>query len=364
LIEAERELDSIEGITGGTISIVDYDLDGADEALYESPVMNAYIAPSRGGAIIEMDYKPVPYNLCDLLQRRPEGYHLRLAEAAEKREHPHVTEPAAAGRSGDLSPGSSSGPAHSSSAKQSPAVQSNAAEEGGQTRPRSIHDELKVKEAGLEKALRYDSYRHAMLVDHFYGHNVHAAALREGSLEEHGDFFNGEYQVEQTRGDHGTHNIILTRNGRVGRQPVAIRKEITFHDSSARMDVAYAIRAIDGRPIHGRFGIEMAYTLSAGTEPDRYYLLDGARPDGASGMLNSLGEGIATRYALVDEWLRLRISVVLERPAFLMRAPVETVSLSESGMERIYQGSLVVAMWELEGARDWGITFRQEVERL
>ena len=61
-------------------------MDGADEALYEAPIINAYIAPSRGGAIVEMDYKPVPYNLCDLLQRRAEGYHLRLTEAAEKKE--------------------------------------------------------------------------------------------------------------------------------------------------------------------------------------------------------------------------------------------------------------------------------------
>jgi alpha-amylase len=361
LIEAERELDAIEHIGKGSVTLTDYDIDGADEVIYESGSINAYIAPARGGSILEFDYKPVPYNLCDLLQRRQEGYHLRLVEATAEKPDAEEGKHKKKEKTDDDGEGR-----HVTGEKNSDDRTHEEVKEKkkGHTGAKSIHDELKVKEAGLEKALRYDSYRHAMLVDHFYGHNVRAKGLREGTLHEQGDFVKGEYTFEGEHRSAGKLTVTLSREGIVHNHPVRVRKEITFDDSSADMDVRYTIESLDGRPIEGRFGIEMAYTLSAGTEPDRYYLFDGTKPEGANALLNSTGEGIGMNYALVDEWLGLKITVDLARRAFLMRAPVETVSLSEQGMERIYQGSMIVAMWELEGARQWEISLRQRIERL
>jgi alpha-amylase len=102
--------------------------------------------------------------------------------------------------------------------------------------------------------------------------------------------------------------------------------------------------------------------MSAGYEPDRYYEIDGRRIADPEGRLASEGDAIAGRFALVDEWLRVRIGVELARPARLLRAPVETVSLSENGFERNYQGSLLVALWDLEGATEWRIALRQRID--
>jgi alpha-amylase len=43
----------------------------------------------------------------------------------------------------------------------------------------------------------------------------------------------------------------------------------------------------------------------------------------------------------VDEWQKLQATVDVDRPLTLWRFPIETVSLSEAGFERVYQSSVV-----------------------
>lgn len=322
LIAAERDLDNYEGLKALLVSVEDYDLDGAREIIVEGPKLSLYLAPERGAGIFEFDYKPVGYNFCDVLQRRKEGYHAQLAR---------VPKPAADAGTG----------------------------------AKSIHDIVRVKEPGLQKAIAYDPYRHAMLLDHFHGPDLSADTLRDASVIERGDFHTGSYAHAIEQSPEGSVVITLERSGTVdGRQPVHIRKRITLTEDSADMAVEYLVRSLDGTPLTGRFGIEMTYSLSAGTEPDRYYEIDGIKPRENGGRLNGAGSGVARRFALVDEWLKLRLAVELDRPALLVRAPIETVSLSEEGFERNYQGSVLVAAWELEGATEWRIGLRQTIREL
>ncbi len=53
------------------------------------------------------------------------------------------------------------------------------------------------------------------------------------------------------------------------------------------------------------------------------------------------------RVSLVDEWLRLRITLSVSQRVVLWRAPVETVSQSEAGFERVYQSSMVMPTWRI-----------------
>jgi len=329
LIAAERDLDAIEGVTGGRTELADYDLDGFEELIHESPEISLYLSPARGGTIFEFDYKPIGYNFSDLLQRRREGYHAQLTAAVPSGESPDAGAPAATEEAG-----------------------------GG---ARSIHDIVRVKEQGLEKALIYDSYRHAMLVDHFYAGGVSAEELRSGTLRELGDFVDGAYDASWSRKG-GATTLRLRREGTLdGGVRVSVEKAVSIEDGSPDIQVSYDLRSLDGVPLDGKFGIEMSYTMSAGTEPDRYYELDGRKPPENGGQLNGTGESIGAEYALVDEWLGVRIAVALERPAVILRAPVETVSLSEEGFERNYQGSMVVAVWDLEGATAWKMSFTQRI---
>lgn len=374
MIAAERALDAIEGVTEGMVSEVDYDLDGYSELIYESPKINLYLAPAVGGAIFEFDYKDVGYNFTDLLQRRREGYHARLAGLSdEKAPHEERIEEgteydaATGGRSSHHEEVSRPHEDSATDAHRSPegthAASKSAGDGSSAEEARSIHDIVRVKEAGLEKALIYDAYRHGLLIDHFYGAATSASALRQARLEELGDFVAAPYEHSWERRE-GTTTITLRREGSLrGAQPVLVEKAVSIEDGSPDIRIEYHVRSLDGRPIRERFGIELAYTMSAGTEPDRYYEIDGIRPPEHGGRLDGVGEGVGRKIALVDEWLGVTITVELERPAVILRSPIETVSLSEEGFERNYQGSIVVPVWDLEGASDWRMTLVQRVEK-
>jgi alpha-amylase len=51
---------------------------------------------------------------------------------------------------------------------------------------------------------------------------------------------------------------------------------------------------------------------------------------------------------LIDEWIGFEIILKTDRPGDLWRFPVETISLSESGFERIFQGSCLLFYWPLD----------------
>jgi hypothetical protein len=328
MITAERMLDAIEGRNRASVEVVDYDFDGFVEIIAENPSIALYVAPERGGGILELDHKPSRYNFCDLLQRRREGYHQQLVDAAEKQQRGAGEE---------------------------------AQEESG---TRSIHDTFKVKEEGLERRLAYDLYRHGLFIDHFFGHDITPATLRDGTATERGDFATGRYEFHWGRFEDGRTRIQLRRRGTVDGAPVVVEKTLAIDDRSSSIDVEYRVASLDGAPLAGLFGVEMSYSMSAGNEPDRYYEIDGRRIAHPEGRLASEGEAVASRFALVDEWLAARIGIELERPARLLRTPVETVSLSEDGFERNYQGSLLVALWDLGGVPEWRIAIRQRIDQV
>lgn len=384
LIAAEREMDRYEGLRGAHVSVEDYDIDGAEEIIVETPTMAFYLAPERGAGIFEFDYKPVGYNFCDVLQRRKEGYHAQLArlpKSSVAEEAPATAEEPVSGTVADAPPTSGSATDGASAPAGAPAGTAtsqrtttddgssvgshgpvDAADAGAGTGAKSIHEIVRVKEPGLEKALVYDRYRHAMLLDHFYGADLDAVSLRDATVTERGDFHTGRYDHLIERADDGTLRLTLERRGTVdGTQPVLVRKRISLGDGPAVLTVDYLLRSLDGSPLRGRFGVELTSSLSAGTEPDRYYLIDGVRPPENDGRPNGTGASAGRAIALVDEWLGAELLFELERPAMLLRAPIETVSLSEEGFEKNYQGSIVLAAWELEGVSEWRISLTQEV---
>ena len=52
-----------------------------------------------------------------------------------------------------------------------------------------------------------------------------------------------------------------------------------------------------------------------------------------------------THIALCDEYTNLRFDLRFSAPATVHRFPLETVSQSEGGQERVYQGSVVLPNW-------------------
>ena len=57
------------------LHILDFDLDGFNDIVIESELINIYLKPQDGATIFELDYKPKSYNLHNILTRWYEAYH-------------------------------------------------------------------------------------------------------------------------------------------------------------------------------------------------------------------------------------------------------------------------------------------------
>ncbi|HEY4908495.1 MAG TPA: alpha-amylase/4-alpha-glucanotransferase domain-containing protein, partial [Methylomirabilota bacterium] len=68
----------------------------------------------------------------------------------------------------------------------------------------------------------------------------------------------------------------------------------------------------------------------------------------------------AEALALVDEWVGCEVESGWSEPGGAGWAPIETVSLSEGGFERIYQGSAILVSWPvtLAPGASWDVELR------
>ena len=87
----------------------------------------------------------------------------------------------------------------------------------------------------------------------------------------------------------------------------------------------------------------MNLALTAGDAPGRYLTAPGRPSLGSTG--RERGAGGVT---LVDEWIGVRVRLEWAPAAELAWGPVQTVSVSEAGYERIYQGTALLVVWPVE----------------
>jgi len=314
MVNAAYELRQLAGTTGVTFEETDYDLDGHAEILVESDELSAVIHPSRGGMLTELCISRHGFNATDTLSRRREGYHLKLDRA--------------------ISPDQSD----------------------GQT---SIHDQVLAKEDGLKDLLVEDWYLKRCFVDHFLSGDVDATRFQSNRFGEEGDFVLEAYDHKI---ETGTHAVTLSRNGFVrrpdGEMPVTISKCFRFDADADWFDVKYVLTSEVPGGVDVNFAVENNFNFQAGHAIDRYVLIDGRRPEDP--YLDSTGtypKGQAI--GLVDEYRSLAVAVTSNRPAELWHLPILTVSLSEGGFEKGYQGTTLVFRYRLHlTAKPTAISFR------
>ena len=280
-----QKLIAAEAETGGKPGIVqaDFDCDGRNEILFESKNQNLYFSPHLGGTLFEWDIIPKRVNLGNVLTRRQEAYHARLREFL----------------------------AHPQSA-------------GGEFQ--TIHDIVKVKEKNLDHYLNYDWYRRASLVDHFLHPETKFEDFVRTKYGEQGDFVLGEYAFEAS-----SKQISFSRTGTVwvGDRQVRIKlfKDIIPADNG--MTVRYKVQNLENAEISLLFAPEFNLAFSCPNE-DEQKILNGA----------SLWERS-------DRNFNFSIKIELSSKADIWQFPLETVSLSESGFERTYQGTVLALLMKL-----------------
>jgi alpha-amylase len=133
--------------------------------------------------------------------------------------------------------------------------------------------------------------------------------------------------------------------------PVFLTKKLTFPAGDLSLKVEYEIRNDGTKLLDARFLSEWNLTLLAGDSPDRSYFIDGKKLDDPRLCVQGENESVS-RAGMMDRWLGLVVAFQTASAARFLRYPVETVSNSEGGFERVYQGSCILWGWDLRLAPD------------
>lgn len=302
MIAAEQQIRRISGADTISLEAVDYDADGQSEQIVTSDRFSAVFKPNRGGMLVDLATFNPPFALTDTLARRREGYHRKLARA--------VT-----------------------------------GTHGSQTA--SIHDLVLAKESGLDRLLAEDRYLRRCFIDHFLNEHEALEAFARVEYHELGDFVSGHYTctAEPERG-----LIRLTRQGMVNQEgrpvPVRVTKQFSFVSKNDVIAIDYELSTENPSGIGVLFAVENNFNFQAGHARDRYVLVDGVRP--AESFLDSTGStGGGHCLTMADEWRNLAVAVHCDQPAELWHMPILTVSLSEAGFEKVYQGTTLLHRFRL-----------------
>lgn len=302
MIEAEGELRRLFGTRGIGIATKDHDADLRNEIMVETANFSAIIKPDRGGMLLDLALTKHGFDLTDTLARRKEGYHRKLSVA------------------------------HKSSAH-------------GETA--SIHDMVVTKEPGLEKLLVEDQYLKRCFIDHFLSEQTNVESFQTAHIGELGDFVTGKYEFHI---DPDLGQVRLTRAGSVKQHghthSVRVTKTFQFYSEDDKLEVTYELQALDGSSFPARFAVENNFSFQAGHAYDRYILINGQRP--AESFLDSIGaHAQASSAGMVDDWRGLAVVVRSHQAADIWHHPIQTVSLSEAGFEKVYQGTTLIHCFHL-----------------
>jgi 4-alpha-glucanotransferase len=298
----------------------DLDRDGGNEVLLSGDGANLYFDPIDGGSCFEYDWRARAYNLTNVLSRRPEGYHRDLTTAA------------AEGKV--VAPGEKT------------------------EEVESIHTTLvRVKERGLEDQLYYDWYRHGSFIDHFLTDETQVEDVLRAQFGEVGDFVNQPYTYDVRRAPDSV-TAVLARDGHVwqGDQFCCLRlqKELRLRAGSPDVLAHYTLTNCSGVALHNHFAVETSWGLLGGNGPTASAQVPGRTPFGLN---TPASTPVSPEIALRLGWLHMEIGLAVSQPAAFWLFPLETISNSEGGFEKIYQGSIVLACWplHLEPGATWEV---------
>ncbi|HUU12492.1 MAG TPA: alpha-amylase/4-alpha-glucanotransferase domain-containing protein [Terriglobia bacterium] len=325
LIQAEILLDRLEGAKKGPairVETEDFDVDGQDEVLIRHSTFGMVLRPADGGTVSSLRFKPASADLVNSLTRRPEAYHELVRQKVMTHDAP---------------------------------------KEG----PASIHDRVVTKEKNLGELLRYDHYlRHA-----FRTYVFPAAKTWQDfdylHLEENRELAGGPWFLAAAKARSGTFELRREAMWNCNGKDLPLRATKTLKTQAAgktwKLECQTSLAADQTCPAPLALGVELIFNLLAPDAPDRYFLANDIRRP-----LEFKGEIEGTSLLVVDEWQRVRIALEARPKPRWWIVPVETISQSESGFERVYQGSAILAVWKIDAPawRDMQCVVRAEITQV
>ncbi len=300
--------------------LTDLDLDGTDELQLANAGARLQIDPAEGGAVTSFDLRAPHHALLAVMRRRPEAYHekLRAHAAAE-----------------------AAGTAASATSESSGVA--------------SIHDIVSVKEPGLAAKLQYDDYERRSALLRLYPAGTSGRAIADGTAKAIGSLTATPWALTE----HDDRSATLTATQQIAGTTIAATRTIRL--AGGRMDPTLTVEttfAHTGGPtliavLDEEWNLML---LGGGGNPAAHWTAAGVRtahdapgdaPAGAS--LNS-----------GNDYLGIALSTNTEPQAAAAWAPIETISNSEGGFERVYQGSSLHLVRSIELQPGTTLTVRTE----
>ena len=292
LVAAERILDEAGPRSAVEWTREDINGDGREEIRARTRELTVTLRPEAGGTVSELAFRPLDLDVAGVFTRRPEAYHGLVKDRLGV---------------ADI------------------------------TGTKTIHSSPTVKEDGLQKLLDYDPWRRASLLDGFFPPGDPPDPLNpwaEARLALGERAFHARVSASGTGLEASLH--LDAPDG----WPLRVEKRVSISSEQAEVRAEYRLHWHGKDPVEGRWAVQLNLTLTAGEAEGRYYRVEGRPSLGSRGAL-----GGAETLSLVDEWIGGEIGLAWSAGAHIGWAPIETVSLSESGFERIYQGSALLLTW-------------------
>jgi len=312
LIEAESIVDRVShGAKEFSESEkIDFDADGTDEIYFTSESYAVLVQPQDGGTISAIDARGSNTAVINSLKRRPESYHAKIREKA----------------------GQNSAGVH------------------------SIHEQTRMKESGLERWLNYDRWPQNSFRLLLFGREKTHGDCELVRLDENATIAGGAYtELEVSK-----ERVLLASQPGDG---WSARKTFSFRRTKTGFDIVcdVVLQPVAQIAAAVNVGIEVVVNFLAPSVPDRYFESGGKRFP-----LRWSGAVPASQLRVVDQWQKTGVTIVAPNAREFWICPIETVSESEDGFERIYQGSKIVTVWPaaVSPGGEWSAGLTLQVEQL
>jgi alpha-amylase len=289
---ADKELKNVE--------LVDKDInkDGFNELILNSEKFNFYFDLRHGASIFEEDVKDKNFNLVNVLTRRKEEYHDKLVKFIN--EGKITNDPTKAGK-----------------------------------------DVIVVKEKDLSRLLNYDWYKRNSLVDHFFHPDTTLDSFSKVLYGEQGDFTLEPFEYDIKIEKDGNTAVEFFRNGHVwvDNEFCDVKLKKTFKVKGNDIYVKYEITNTYNKKLFLWHGVEFVMGLLA-PNSDLVTFYDN---EGKFGKYVNFYNDVkdVKSFGITDKIHNMKIDFSCDKFVNVWTFPIETVSVSESGFEKTYQGTVV-----------------------
>lgn len=306
-LRAEAILDELDlGPQYRRHCVEDVDLDGRVEVIVETPQLCFVLAAHRGGALTTLNLRAAAFNPTDVLTRRVEDFHARLPQAVVVADRADLPK-----------------------------------DEDG--RPKSIHDIILAKEPNLERLVIEDLAPRHCCQEWFYAESPEALApLRAAGTAK--PVIAPATQPWDAPQIAAGETLVVSLGLRCGDLQRSLALHKAYHlVSEDSLRVQFTLENTGTEELTGTFGSDWNLTLLAPDAPDRTLAFGDATPvppNAAPGAVR------ADKATLSDGWHGVAIGLTAPGATWVHHA-IETVSQSEDGFERTYQGTSLLATWKL-----------------